>query len=81
MDLGFETFRAWWRDPAQRVDLNSVNIEDIPCTTEAIRHLISLGRKEMPDTAGIAKFDYHPPAPEPEAAEEDGEAEEASEGA
>jgi chromosome segregation ATPase len=24
--LGFKTFRAWWRDPAQRVDLNSVNI-------------------------------------------------------
>jgi hypothetical protein len=63
------------------VDLNSVNIEDIPCTTEAIRRLISLGREEMLDAARIAEFDYHPPAPEPEAAEEDGEAEEASEGA
>jgi hypothetical protein len=41
--LGFETFRTWWRDPAQRVDLNSVNIEDIPCTNEAIRRLLSLG--------------------------------------
>jgi chromosome segregation ATPase len=40
--LGFETFRTWWRDPAQRLDLNSVNIEDIPCTSEAIRCLVSL---------------------------------------
>jgi hypothetical protein len=77
--LGFETFRAWWRDPAQRVDLNSVNIEDIPCTAEATRRLLSLGREEMPDAAGIAKFDYRPPAPEPEAAEDDGEAREAPE--
>jgi hypothetical protein len=63
------------------VDLNSVNIEDIPCTIKAIHRLISLGREEMPDAAGIAEFDYHPPAPELEAAEEDGEAEEASKGA
>jgi hypothetical protein len=35
----------------------------------------------MPDAVGIAEFDYHPPAPELEAAEEDGEAEEASKGA
>jgi hypothetical protein len=75
--LGFKTFRAWWRDPAQRVDLNSVNIEDIPCTNEAIRRLISLGREEMPNAVRIAKFDYRPPAPEPKAAKEDGEAREA----
>jgi chromosome segregation ATPase len=43
MYLGFETFRTWWKDPAQRVDLNSVNIEDIPCTSEAIRCLLSFG--------------------------------------
>jgi hypothetical protein len=32
----------------------------------------------MPDVAEIAEFDYHPPALEPEVAEEDGEAREAS---
>jgi hypothetical protein len=32
----------------------------------------------MPDAAGIAEFDYRPPAPEPEATEEVGEAREAS---
>jgi hypothetical protein len=41
------------------MDLNSVNIEDIPMTKEAIRQLISLGREEMPDTAGIDRFAYH----------------------
>jgi hypothetical protein len=35
----------------------------------------------MPDTAGITKFDYRPPAPEPKAVKEDGEAREASENA
>jgi hypothetical protein len=76
--LGFETFRTWWRDPAQKVDLNKINIEDIPCTNEAIRYLTTLGREEMPDAAGIADFDYHPPAPEPEAVPERGEVKEAS---
>jgi predicted nucleic acid-binding Zn-ribbon protein len=61
--LRFETFRTWWRDPAQRVDLNSVNIEDILCTNEAIHRLLSLGREEMPDAAGIAEFDYRPSSP------------------
>jgi hypothetical protein len=79
--LGFETFRTWWMDPAQRVDLNMVNIEDILCTNEAIRHLFSLGREEILEAVGIAEFDYHLPAPEPEAAEEGGEAREASENA
>jgi hypothetical protein len=55
-----------------------MNIEDIPCTNEAIRRLLSLGREEMPDVTGIAKFDYCPPAPEPETTEEGGEAREAS---
>jgi hypothetical protein len=71
-------FRTWFRDPTQKVDLNSVNIEDIPCTNEAIQCLISLGREEMPDTVGIADFDYHPPPPELEAAAEGKEAREAS---
>ena len=34
--LGFETFKTWWRDPARKVDLNMVNIKDIPSTVEAI---------------------------------------------
>jgi hypothetical protein len=70
LHLGFETFRTWWRDPARKMDLNSVNIEDIPMTKEAIRQLISLGREEMPDAAGIDRFAYHP-----EVAPEGGEAE------
>jgi hypothetical protein len=55
-----------------------VNIEDIPCTQEAIRRLISLGREEMLDAAGIADFDYRPSAPMPKAVAEGGEAREAS---
>jgi hypothetical protein len=70
LHLGFETFRAWWRDPARKMDLNSVNIEDIPMTKEAIRQLISLGQEEMPDAAGIDRFAYRP-----EVAPEGGEAE------
>jgi putative NADH-flavin reductase len=69
LHLGFETFRTWWRDPARKIDLNSINIEDIPMTREAIRQLISLGREEMPGVAGIDRFDYRP-----EAAPEGGEA-------
>jgi vacuolar-type H+-ATPase subunit I/STV1 len=53
LHLGFETFRTWWKDPAWKMDLNSVNIEDIPMTSGAIRQLISLGREEMPDAVGI----------------------------
>jgi hypothetical protein len=60
------------------VDLNSVNIEDIPCTNEAIQCLLSLGREEMPDAVGIAEFDYRLPALELEATEESREAREAS---
>jgi hypothetical protein len=52
------------------MDLNSVNIEDITMTGEAIRQLISLGHEEMPDAVGIDRFDYRP-----EAASEGGEAE------
>jgi hypothetical protein len=55
-----------------------VNIEDIPCTNEAIRRLLSLGREEMPDAAGIIEFDYCLPAPEPKATVDSGEAREAS---
>jgi hypothetical protein len=69
MYLGFETFRTWWKDPAQRIDLNSVNIEDIPCTGEAIRRLLSFGADEMPDAARIHEFNYQPPVAEAEAAE------------
>jgi hypothetical protein len=76
--LKFKTFRTWWRDPTQRVDFNSVNIEDIPCTNKAIRCLLSLGREEMLDAAGIVEFDYCPLAPKPEATEGSREAKEAS---
>jgi predicted nucleic acid-binding Zn-ribbon protein len=68
--LGFETFRTWWKDPARKMDLNSVNIEDIPMTSGAIRQLISLGREEMSDAVGIDRFDY-----KPETVPEGGEAE------
>jgi hypothetical protein len=66
--LGFETFRTWWKDPAQRIDLNTVNIEDIPYTSEAIRRLLSFGVEEMPDAAGINEFNYQPLALATEAA-------------
>jgi hypothetical protein len=52
------------------MDLNLVNIEDIPMTSGAIRQLISLGREEMPNAVGIDRFDY-----QPEAAPKGGEAE------
>jgi hypothetical protein len=76
LHLGFETFRTWWRDPARKMDLNSVNIEDIPMTREAIRQLISLGREEMPDATGIDRFNYRP-----DAAPKGGEAEKEPDGA
>jgi hypothetical protein len=60
LHLGFETFKTWWKDPVRKMDLNLVNIEDIPMTSEAIQQLISLGREEMPDAAGIDRFDYCP---------------------
>jgi hypothetical protein len=44
------------------MDLNLVNIEDIPMTSGVIRQLISLGREEIPDAVGIDKFDYRPEA-------------------
>jgi hypothetical protein len=76
LHLGFETFRTWWRDPAMKMDLNSVNIEDIPMTMEAIRQLISLGREEMPDAARIDRFDYRPEA-DPEGGEAEKESDDA----
>jgi hypothetical protein len=35
--LSFETFKTWWKDPAWKMDLNSVNIKDIPMTSGAIQ--------------------------------------------
>jgi hypothetical protein len=58
------------------MDLNLVNIEDIPMTSGAIRQIISLGREEMSDAVGIDRFDY-----KPEAASKGGEAEKRSEDA
>jgi hypothetical protein len=60
LHLGFETFKTWWKNPAWKMHLNLVNIEDIPMMSGAIRQLISLGREEMPDAAGIDRFDYRP---------------------
>ena len=67
LHLRFESFRTWWKDPSWKIDLNLVQIEDIPYTSDAIRRLTSLGQKEMPDVAWIADFDYHSPAKDPEA--------------
>jgi hypothetical protein len=68
--LCFETFRTWWKDSTRKMDLNSINIKDIPMTSGAIGQLISLGREEMPDAVGIDRFDY-----KPETIPEGGEAE------
>ena len=60
LHLGFETFRTWWKDPSRKVDLDKMHVEDVPCTSETMRRLTSLGREEMPDAAGIAIFDSPP---------------------
>jgi hypothetical protein len=60
------------------MDLNSVNIKDILCTSEAIKWLTSLGREEMPDAVGISDFNYNPKADHYEAAPKGGKANEAS---
>jgi hypothetical protein len=79
LHLIFKTFRTWWKDPARKMDLNLVHIEDIPCIGEAIRRLTSLGQEEMPDAAGITEFDYHPRSGDSEVVPEGGEAREAFE--
>ena len=67
--LGFETFRTWGKDPSRKIDLDKLKVKDVPCTNETMRRLTSLNREEeMPDVAGIAVFDYHPPAEDSEAA-------------
>ena len=48
-----------------------MHVEDVPCTSEIMRRLTSLGQEEMPDAAGIAVFDYHPPTKDSEATLED----------
>ena len=60
------------------MNLNLMNIEDMPCTSETIRRLTSLGREEMPDAMEIDEFDYKPEGDHSEVALEGGEAEEAS---
>ena len=37
LHLGFETFRTWWKDPSQKVDLDKMHVEDVPCTSETMR--------------------------------------------
>ena len=58
------------------MDLNLVQIEDVPCTSEAIRRLTSLGREKMPDATRITDFDYNPPTEDSEAAPKGTEAKE-----
>ena len=53
-----------------------MQIEDVPCTSDAIRRLTSLGQEEMPDAIGIADFDYHPLADDSEATPKGAEARE-----
>jgi hypothetical protein len=84
LHLGFETFRTWWKDSSWKIDLDQVNVEDVPCTSETMRRMTNLSREEMPDVVGIIVFDYHPPvedfeatlegAPDKEAVEDDGAA-------
>ena len=61
------------------MNLNLMQIEDIPCTSEAIRRLTILGREEMPDVVRIADFDYHPLADDFKVASEGAVAREAFE--
>jgi hypothetical protein len=78
LHLEIETFRTWWQDPTWKMDLNLVNIKDVPCTGETIQRLTSLGREETPDVAGIDEFNYNPEADHSEAALEGGKVSEAS---
>jgi chromosome segregation ATPase len=34
LHLGFETFKAWLKDPTRKINLDMVHIEDIPCTKQ-----------------------------------------------
>ena len=43
LHLGFKTFKTWWKDSSWKMDLNLVQIEDVPCKSDAIRRLTSLG--------------------------------------
>ena len=61
------------------MDLNLVQIEDIPCTSETMQQLTSLRQEEMLDVARIIDFDCHPPAEDSEAAPKGAEAREAAE--
>ena len=79
LHLGFETFRTWWKDPSRKVDLDKIHLEDVPCTKETMRQLTSLDQQKMPDAAGIAIFDYHPPTKDFEATPEGAQTREATE--
>ena len=71
------TVRTWWQDPTRKMDLNLVNIKDIPCTSETIWWMTSLGREEMPNVVGIDEFDYKPKGDRFKVALEGGKAKEA----
>ena len=79
LHLRFETFRTWWKDPSQKVDLDKMHIEYVPCTSETMQRLTRLGQEEMPDAVGIVVFDYHPLTEDSEATLEGSQTREAAE--
>ena len=60
------------------MDFNLVNIEYIPCISEIIWRLTSLGREEMPYAAWIDEFNYNPHVNHSEAAPKGAKAREVS---
>jgi hypothetical protein len=54
------TFRTWANDLTRTMDLNEVNIKDIPCSDTSMAQLISLGQEQMPNAAGIKEFNDDP---------------------
>ena len=58
-----------------------MHVEDVLCTSETMRQLTSLGQDEMPNSVGIAVFDYHPPTEDSEATPGGAQSREAAEGA
>ena len=49
--LGFDTFRTWAKDPTYSINMDEVNIEDIPCSDAAMLQLTNMGQEQMPDVA------------------------------
>jgi hypothetical protein len=58
--LGFETFQTWAKDPTHSINLNEVNIEDIPCSDAVMSQLMNFGQEQLFDAAGMKDFTYDP---------------------